>query len=477
VTLHYHSPGSWLNLTPERMGVLLFAMRWALATAGASILLALASPARGQALDPAPGGAAEAALAGASVLAVSDPTSLWRNPAGLAAAGGGVAVTLGLQSPERSVLRRGPDALPEARDVAGVQLAPALAVTLPLGPIHLGLGYRTGLLSTSTYAELIDEANRRADPGYLGAHTALRQHLVSFGVAMRWRRFLIGASVELSHLRLEHHRLLWAGLQGDPLQDVAWDLRSELSLHDTISVAGLFGARLLLCRWLELGVAVRTPTDTSLSGELTLSQATTKPRPPTGFEKISSEGGSAALDLTLPLTVRGGLTVRLWRLAAHVEASHARWSSENLSAELDGPVIILTDGSNKTERRPLERLGLGLRLESHTALHAGLEIVIFDRFLTARAGYAFHTPGTPSRLPSPTLLDLERHVLGLGLEVRRGLLRAALAVQHSFRATLEASGEEALLENPLSPEVTEPVGQGRYASSQTRVLVEVGLAW
>jgi hypothetical protein len=468
------------------MGVLLvFAMlRWALTS---TAVLILAGPARGQGLDPAPGGAAEAALAGASVLAVKDATSLWRNPAGLASAGGGVIVSLGLQNPERSVLRKGPDPLPEARDVTGVQLAPAVAVTLPLGPIHLGLGYRTGLLSHSTYAELIDKTNRRVDPGYLSAATELRQHLVSFGVAMRWRRLLIGASVELSHLRLEHRRLLWAGLQGNALQDVAWDLRSELSVHDTLSVAGLFGARLRLLRWLELGFAVRTPTDTRLSGELDLTPAAANPKPPAGFAKLDTEGGSAELDLTLPLTLRGGLTLRFpagtgrhsgfWRLAAHLEVSHARWSTGALSAELDGPAILLTDSSDKTERRPLPRLDLGLRLESHTGFHAGLELDLFKEYVTVRAGYAFHNQSTPSELPSPTLLDLQRHVLGLGLEARRGLLRLALAVQHSFRTTLEASGEEALLENPIAPEVTEPVGQGRYASSLTRVVVEAGLSW
>ncbi len=56
-------------------------------------------------------------------------------------------------------------------------------------------------------------------------------------------------------------------------------------------------------------------------------------------------------------------------------------------------------------------------------------------------------------------------------------VRLCLAVQHSFAAELNATGEEARLHNPLDPTVTGVVGDGRYETDMTRVLLEARVGW
>jgi len=184
--------------------------------------------------------------------------------------------------------------------------------------------------------------------------------------------------------------------------------------------------------------------------------------------------------LPLPLEVRGGIAAKIWRLRLLAEAVWARWSTaDDLAAELEGAAVVLVNAASQPTTRELvsqNRLPLGFHLEDRLSFHLGAELHLLDRFLVLRTGYAFHLGATPKDLPAPTLLDLDRHVLGLGLEVRRGGVDIGLALSHSFRASL-ASGSRAVLHNPLDPSLTVPVGEGRYTTSATRFVLQAQLGW
>ena len=74
-------------------------------------------------------------------------------------------------------------------------------------------------------------------------------------------------------------------------------------------------------------------------------------------------------------------------------------------------------------------------------------------------------------------MDLERHVMALGLELALKPIRVGVALAHSFGVPLETEAAGATLDNPVSPTTTANVGHGRYEASATRVLIEVQAGW
>jgi long-subunit fatty acid transport protein len=449
--------------------------------------------AAGQDLERTTGSAVELGLAGAGVTVVQDPTALFVNPANLPRSEGMLAATLGLRNAERSyfpppeVNQTVGEQPVEARDTAGVALAPSLCVALPLWRRRLwaAVGYHTGLMVRSHYPAAPTEEGGREDPTrYLGTELALTQHVISLGLALRWRWLAIGAALELSHLRFEHRRSLWAGLVEDHanpnrLQNPAMDLDARLSGRNTLRTGALIGLWVRPLSRVELAVTVRPPLTARVEGELTL-EAVDDPLPPTGYTGLEPQGGGMLVKLPLPLEVRGGIVAKVWRLRLLAEAAWARWSTaDDLAAELEGAAVVLVNAASQPTTRELvsqNRLPLAIHLEDRLSFHLGAELPLLDRLLVVRTGYAFHLGATRTDLPAPTLLDLDRHVLGLGLEVRRGCVKIGLALSHSFRASLE-SGGQAVLHNPLDPSLTVPVGEGRYTTSATRFVLQVQLGW
>ena len=124
----------------------------------------LAAPATAQDTGIAPRGATEMALAGSGVLAVDDATSLWINPAGLTV-GNSVTVSLGLQNTSRSILRSSPDALAEARDLAGIGAADVIMYA-PRGKYNSNI-YAGAPSPTGALERAVDELARRRGPAFL----------------------------------------------------------------------------------------------------------------------------------------------------------------------------------------------------------------------------------------------------------------------------------------------------------------------
>ncbi len=455
------------------------------------VVLVLPGAARAQSLDRPAGGAACLAMAGACVAGAPDPAALWLNPALLPGAVSRLTLGLGVGQQERSVFRLRPvDPWPEARDAHGARPLGHLAVAQPLPwwgeRITVALGYRVGLNSGSRYAATHDPPGTpsrklpRNDPGrYLGTEADLQEHLIYVGLAVRWRFLQLGAALELGHLRLTHQRALWIGEAVDAprLEEPALDMLATLELTTpSVAPGAVAGVLVTPLQYLAIGVSVRPPVTHHLRGEVSLAAPTGAPA---GAKAVSATDGGATLDLRLPLELRGGISAGWPLLRLNVDLLWARWSAaDDPGAELDGASIRLASASGGATRHvPLESLPLGVGLRDAISVRAGLASVLPGGFLTLRGGYAYHRGATDPEQPSAVVLDLQRHVMALGVELAVKPLRLALGVSQQFGVPMETGAVEATLHNPLAPAITANVGQGRYTSTATRAVIEVQAGW
>lgn len=454
------------------------------------LLVALPTPARAQALGPSAAGVASAAMAGAGVASLAAPTALWLNPAGVARPQGGLSLGLGMVSHQRTVRRLRPlNPLPEARDAVGVRPLGHLALAQPLPPwggrVSLALGYRTGLNSGSNYPVTHEsvgtpgQSQPRSDPTrYLGTSMSLQEHLAYIGLALRWRWLQLGAALELGHIKLRHQRTLWVGAAADigTMEDPARDMDAVLELSTpSVAPGAVVGLRVTPSPYLAAGVSLRLPVTHHLSGTASF----TAPREaPTGHSAVMARDGSATLDLRLPLRLRGGLSAGWPLLRASVDVAWARWSSAgDLAAGVQDASLELSQGTRAARGVPLSLLPLGMALRDDISVHAGLSSELPGGFVTLRAGYAYHLGASDPDLPGAVALDLQRHIMGLGVELAIKPVRIGIALNQSFGVPLDTEAKDATLDNPVSPPTTSNVGEGRYEASATRVVVELRAGW
>jgi long-subunit fatty acid transport protein len=432
-------------------------------------------------LDERVGGAAGLSLAGAGATVIQDPSALWTNPALLARATSRIALHLELASDHRAVFRTlAVNDVVEARDAPGVIAAPALSFAHPLVGSWLwaALGYRFAPTVKSHYPPQITETNseRDAPARYRGTGLEIAEHVVSFGLAARWRSLSVGAMLEVSHLSFRHVQSLWAGREADrqllenPLLDVVATVEGENSL----AARGLFGLSVQPHPWVQVGLALHTPITVGVRGTVSLEPSA---QAPPGHTVLQAESGAARLDLPLPLGFRGGVSLGPPRLRLVLEASVTRWSAvENLTASLENTALLL-QSTSQVDRHAVENLPLGIAMRDHLSAQVGLETEPWPGRLTLRTGYAYHRGATRPEAPSSVLMDLDHHVWAFGADVRSGPIRLGVALAHCFTSNVDTDGADATLPNPLDPAVTTLVGAGRYTTSRVRILFEAGIGW
>ncbi|MCC6750202.1 MAG: hypothetical protein IT371_21220 [Deltaproteobacteria bacterium] len=433
-----------------------------------------------QSLDDAPTGAAQLALAGGGVAALLGPSGLFTNPAS-APGDLRLSATLGLSVSARTVLPR-PNALnlalPEARDGSAPRVSPSLALAQPLGRRGLWLlaGYRFGLDVDSRYFP--PTVSDTPDPlRYVGPELALHQHVFAAGLAFSRRHVTVGASLELGPLSLSFRRTMWVGLSDDRahVEETHLDLEARVRLSG-FGATGRVGLLVRPARWLRLALSARAPLHVAFSGTVEFSG----PRgAPLGYRAVRPGGESATLGLTLPLELVAGLAVeaRRW-LVVHLASTLSTWGlADDPEVALADASLTLVRSAGAPDRRPLPGLPLGLRLRHAFGLQAGVELPLLDGFLVLRAAWAFQRGASDPSAPSATLLDLDRHRLGLGLAVAAGRVHASLGVQHTFDASLTAGDDALRLFNPLDPAIATVVGRGRYVGGGTRLGLELGVGW
>jgi hypothetical protein len=449
------------------------------------MLLSFLAPASSsaQALERGARSALGLAFGPAGAITTRGAAAILENPAGLdperAEASLGVGVSLADITIQRTsaVVNQ---ALREARDQAGPLVAPLVALAVPLVPgrFVVGLGYTFALRAESFYPAY-PEANgsispvQREDPTrYGGTELSLTVHRVSLGAAIAFRLVTFGAALELDAVRLRTRRTFFAGLKADAkrLEDPSLDVDATLSGRTGIGATALLGLALRPARRLEVDVAVRLPAHVSVEEAVDLLPGS---RPPEGTSEIFARLGSARLTLDLPLEVTLAAALALGPVRLLAGGSYARTSTlGDLAAELEGADLVLKRGRS-FERHPLSTLPLGLGLRDQLGLHGGLELRLLEGFLALRLGYSYYRGATDPDAPSPVLLDLDRHVLGLGVDGGTRLLRAALSLSQDIPETRELAGSRAMLVNLLDSSVSEVVGKGKYRAAATRLMLEL----
>jgi long-subunit fatty acid transport protein len=433
----------------------------------------VAGRAAGQALDRAPAGAAALAQGGVGAVGIRSPAALFVNPALLPRANGHLHLGLGLEASGRAAILTTVNQAEEARDQAGVAALPQAALAIPLGPaLWFSLGYHQSLGVESRYGPPRVGVEDPGAPGrYRGLELSLVEHVWSFALAVTIReRLTLGGAVELRHLRLRHRQALWAGFAIDHVGDARLDLSATVDGSTALAADGLLGLSLRVHRALELGFALTLPASASVDGELALAHEGSGA--PYGYTSLAGRGGAASLSLPIPLALRGGIALSVWRLRLLLEGGFERWSSAGaLAARCSGAGIELRRSGGGASFVPLETLPLGIVLGDRASARAGLELHAAAG-LELRAGYSFVRGASEAATLSSVLLDLDHHTLSFGLELAWRALRVALAFAHTLEASLEG-GERATLFNPLRPELTAIVGAGRYLASRTRLSLDL----
>jgi len=445
-------------------------------------LVMISSTGLAQALDDQPGGLVGLSLAGARVLSVRSAAALWANPANLVHSEEQVVVGLRLQTGDRSLQRTdiiNASTISSAQDKAGVQVLPLAGLALPIWKrrLWIAVGYHPGIEAESFFPPTSGPTSRTDPTRYSGTELSLQHHRASLGLALGWSFISIGAALELGHLRIRLRRSLWAGLAADSSklinEDGGLDLDATLEGNDVLDAGALLGIWVEPLAFLQAGLTVRLPATAKVQGTVALQRG---PGTHSGYDSWATRDGEMSLDLTLPLEIRGGLAFTWGQVRIYGEGALTRWASmDDPQAQLTDAAIYLEKSGSPgptTESRPLSQLALGLHLRDRFSFHAGVEVRLLSGFMVLRSGYAYHHGATVPKAPNPLLLDLNRHVWAGGLEVAVQRIRLGLGFHHSFQTTLDSSGEGTALSAPLAPQLSKSVGEGRYTSQMTRILLE-----
>jgi hypothetical protein len=432
-------------------------------------------PAHAQASDP---DAAGLARGGAVVAAPTAGAAFVYNPA-LAPPGlRGLRVVTDLRLDTRQVTarHRRVDAVRTSRSPVEPRVRPLVAVQGALGVPGLtgAAWYRLRIDERAWFPGQDPENPLRAGRYDWHRYTALRYRFTEHGcgLALAWRPrpwIALGAAVAGRTVRLDHERMLWTGTAAelDPaLQSTAHDLPFRVTLRAPWVWEGRFGLLLRPVAPLRIGLAFALPGVARLSGKATLPDERTG-----GVDPLSSEA-NATLRLRLPWTLRAAVGVDLWRLSVDAQLS-LRDAVRPRTPAIDTAGLIVSR-VGETELRGITAVPLGLRFARRWELGLGVQARI-ARWLTLSAGYRYTESELDPAWRTATRISPDRHLLTVGVGVRRGPVRLDVAYGRAWAISHGAPGA-APLAAPLDPEARAPTGADRLTRNGDLVSASLTLA-
>jgi hypothetical protein len=436
-------------------------------------LLVAAAPVEAGGLAIVGGSPRAIGRAGAGVVSDDGAGALLVNPAALARRDT-TRVQVGVALADDAIAWHADDAAaPIARDQAGSQLLPVVAVAGAVRGWTIAAGVMTAGVTERTLRDPLDvppgELGAQFGYRYAGIDGRVRRDTATVAVARRLGDAVaLGVAVGLSRVEVRETRRVWAGFAGiapvgDPSRDV------QLALGGTDAVVPSVTAGIFLAppdQPMELGASVAWTARTVVDGDAAATGAT-------GGTSVRESSPRAQLAFRQPLAIRAGARYLgeryvvevggdLWLAPASAEATTWRTSG-----------ITIVDPSTVSTALT----GVPSRLSQRTsgAVRAAVDVELIPGFLWATAGYAYTVGGTTERRLSPTFGALGGHTFALGVEAAKGGFTYTLGWSRTASVT-RRGGDDLALDNPFGAGDA-AAAPGRYdgSSDQLGVLVDVEL--
>ena len=442
-----------------------------------------------------PLGVEATARGGAHVAGVSDPHALWYNPAGLAYAKRQLLVDLNVPLARASFTRFMPDGTrsPTARARPTLLPIPTLAYSDNFGLERFGFG--VGLIIPPAYAVDWPEGDRapqrysilNADNSAIATLALAAAYrpieALSLGVALYITSAQVGAEVAVSACDY--------AFCSQP-EGREWQGRTRFLFGPAVTATAIFGARYDFER-LRLGASVQIRS--KFSGEADFAVELPDQAFFDGVTLQNEKGGDdlkAKMEFVLPTIVRAGVEVDVYRpLTVELAMTWENWAAQqNVNVRPIGVVARNVPNVGDIRAQPVE---LARNIQNVWALHLGgthdfSQFLRAGRVLLLHAGAMYESSSFDSRDLSPTTIDTEKVLLGLGASVAltRGLL-LDISYAHTFMRNRTVRDSRVLLPaavRPLpvdgNPDAYEAgdrpaIGNGKYAIEAD--YVGLGLRW
>lgn len=293
--------------------------------------------------------------------------------------------------------------------------------------------------------------------------TSMEMLLIYYTAAAAWGKedtFGIGVALSYAHLPVSNFGLIVDGGGGEPKPYFSnFDLDSTLELADQTGFTATVGGWWRVIPQLEVALAARiVPVYLNPEGtvELTVPQGQSFPG------EIELRGGTAALEITLPIVVRTGLRYRHLgkgdREIFDIELDfvYEAWSSiESYDIDLEGDAIVtLETGGEKSEvTTPLSDLKIEKRWrDTYSVRLGGTWNAVEDLFSLSLGGF-WESGAVPNNYSNLDFTSFDRYGVGGGIRFTFYGIDLNVAYLHVFQEERDVTEEfgKVFQARPLSP--------------------------
>jgi long-chain fatty acid transport protein len=419
-----------------------------------------------------PRGVEAAARGGARVAGSNDPQALWYNPAGLVASGRQLLVDslLPIQRTEFTRYYDNGDHAPTVHATSLIPI-PTIAYSDNFGLKDWGFGAAlmippasggkypstvNGLPAPQRYS-ILDADNSYAASFMLGAaYRPLRNW--SVGVAVYASVAQVGATIAVSGCDY--------AICAQP-EGAEWEGRARLLLGPEWSATAVFGTTYAI-KWVTLGASLQLRTKFKGDAQFDVSLPDQKV-----FDDVTIENQDGSTDLKLgtevqlPMIARAGIEFApLKQFKFELAGTWENWGAQQ-SIQLD-PKGIVIKGIPGLGDMPVDKTSLDLNMRDTWAVQLGGSYDIaphlqWTKSFAFNLGFMYETGAYETRDLSPTALDTNKFLLGLGasIEVSRNVI-VDITYGHIFMQDHVVTNSRVTLPNLSKPD---PVDEtpGKYA--------------
>jgi hypothetical protein len=303
-----------------------------------------------------------------------------------------------------------------------------------------------------------DGANTLFSMRYAGLAGVHGRDTLSLGAARRLGDSLaLGLSVGGSRLVVRETRAVWAGVEGEPIADHAFDVDLAFDASDPFIPTASIGAVLVPEESsLELAVAASLVGGATVKGDVTDRESST------GARLDPARAPHASLRIPGALVLRSGVRWQGqgWSIEGNGELELTTRAARSLSWQLDDVTFLHPSGAEASPRAlPAQ---LSLRSLAHLRAAGDVEVIDGLLWLCAGAGWA-PILTAPERL-APGFSELGGTTLAFGAEVSAGGITVAVGLSRTFSRRIAVHRSVRRLDGPFAGGDLE-TGLGVYESA------------